>query len=881
MRNNKLTLYYIAKYTNYELLVDELILTKSTNQSDSLEKIKRRKKSIQFKIFRMKILYAIIFGILPIAPLLGYFEIADYLINTLLSVEVIIFHGSLFIGLFFTLQFFNFFLMGMLETGMIMTGRIFEWLETLPLPRDKLKKIVLITLFRSFDIPIIVIIMAFPIVMLIGTANILIFFISIGISLLNVFFSFSLLIIIGGRINRVLDINEINSRRSYTIRVFNIISYIIIILGSMYLIQYAITSIDLFFRLFLNIRSPSLTNTILSIIPYPFNPSYFVLAFMIPSRVPLNLWLSTILGLVIFAGITWWIYSKALNQLEKLTFSKFRSTKEGFALKKPKKEVKVKIKRTSPFTAHLKKDLVLITHDLKTFMTVITSIILSFLFTYYYITGTMASTIYVENLIYINWVGLLLISPVISGMLIFSFLSLEDSGQSILISLPIVPRDQAKAKFFLIFIIQTIATILPNLMYIESEYFRDLFLSTLGALPLVWTLLLLLFEMKISYFGKKKYQYVIEEVKPNNRMFKWVMIMSLQYILSFWLISFTFIILAYIDFTMMTTFWTLASIIGLNVAIIIFYRMFPKYRRYRELQFIQEQPIVDKIVSKPEIELLYYPYNRGREHLRFRSIKKQNFLPNHPWIAIILVLCLYFCFIEIDSFSLITFYPSFWYSFTFTSVIGLIKSNLILGSLCIILIPYVLGLPNGKQSMRGYLDAIGLGWIIKFSKVLIWCLVSVLFLVIFDLVISTITSLPSITYFVAFSEIMQFLTFVSYYFWQSILFRGIILNILINKYLNTTFDRAANLKAVFVNNIIYLLWFIFIIIPYSFYWHPSTSQFAPGGFILISAFIFFFGLIFAYIFIRTRNLLPEIVLNMLLYLVGFSSLFAIPYITYI
>ncbi|MFW9785945.1 MAG: hypothetical protein ACFFFB_26910, partial [Candidatus Heimdallarchaeota archaeon] len=824
MRNNKLTLYYIAKYTNYELLVDELILTKGTNQSDSLEKIKRRKRSIQFKIFRMKILYAIIFGILPIAPLLGYFEIADYLIDTLLSVEVIIFHGSLFIGLFFTLQFFNFFLMGMLETGMIMTGRIFEWLETLPLPRDKLKKVVLITLFRSFDVPIIVIIMAFPIVMLIGTANILIFFISIGISFLNVFFSFSLLIIIGGRINRVLDINEINSRRSYSIRLFNIISYIIIILGSMYLIQYAITSIDLFFRLFLNIRSPSLTNTILSVIPYPFNPSYLVLAFMIPSRVPLNLWLSTILGLVIFAGITWWIYSKALKQLERLTFSKFRSTKEGFALKKPKKEVKVKIKRSSPFKANLRKDLVLITHDLKTFMTVTTSILLSFLFTYYYITATIASTIYVENLIYTNWVGLLLISPVISGMLIFSFLSLEDSGQSILISLPIIPRDQAKAKFFLIFIILTMATVLPNLMYIESVYFRDLFLSTLGALPLVWTLLLLLFEMKISYFGKKKYHYVIEEVKPNNRMFKWVMIMSLQYIISFWLISFTFIIFAYIDFAMMTTFWTFSSIVGINVAIIIFYRMFPKYR---ELIYIKEPRIEEKVLLKPQI--------------KYAPIIKGNFLANYPWIAIILVLCLYFCFIEIDNLSLITFYPYFWYSFTFTSVIGLIKSNLILGSLCLILIPFVLGLPNVKQSMGGYLDSIGLGWIKKSTKVLIWCLVSILILVILDLVISTTTLLPSITYFIAFSEIMEFLTFISYYFWQSILFRGIILNILINKYSASSYNSSANLKAAIVNNIIYLLWFIVIIIPYSFYSHPFISLFDPGGFILISVFVFFFG----------------------------------------
>ena len=74
----------------------------------------------------MKISYAIIFGILPIFPLLTYFQIAENLSNNLIPVDTIIFTGSLFFGLYFALQFFNFFLMAMLETGMIMSGRIFR-----------------------------------------------------------------------------------------------------------------------------------------------------------------------------------------------------------------------------------------------------------------------------------------------------------------------------------------------------------------------------------------------------------------------------------------------------------------------------------------------------------------------------------------------------------------------------------------------------------------------------------------------------------------------------------------------------------------------------------------------------------------------------------
>ncbi len=165
MRSEKLSLYYLAKYTNHELLIDEIILTKGENQLETKSQNKGKNRSIKIKIIRTKIFYAIIFGILPITPLLGYFQIADLLLECGISPDIITFHGSLFISLFFILQFFNFFLMGMLETGMIMSGRIFEWFQTLPITKKKLKKLVFLTIFRSFDIPIIVIMIAFPLIM--------------------------------------------------------------------------------------------------------------------------------------------------------------------------------------------------------------------------------------------------------------------------------------------------------------------------------------------------------------------------------------------------------------------------------------------------------------------------------------------------------------------------------------------------------------------------------------------------------------------------------------------------------------------------------------------------------------------------------------------
>ncbi|MFW9824878.1 MAG: hypothetical protein ACFFE4_18195 [Candidatus Thorarchaeota archaeon] len=569
MKSGKLTIFYIAKYANYELSIEGMMLKTGLDEADTPEKIKRRNWALKLRNFRTKILYAIIFGILPVVPLLGYFEIADILINSLIAIDLIIFHGSLFLGLFFTLQFFNFILMGMLEVGTIISSPSFEWLKTLPIPRNKLKKIMLLTIFRSFDIPLIVIIVAFPVVMYIGTSSVIILLISIGISIINAVFSFSILIIIGSRMSRILVINRLNSRKSHAIRILNFLIYAVVILGSMYLIQWAFSSIDAFFIMFMNLDSPAQTNLILSSIPYPFNPCYLILDVIVANRTPEQLWWTSIIGFVILILITFGIFKIASHQIKKLAFLEVNNSS-------PKKEIHVDIKTTTPFRAHLRKDIAQMMHDFKSFITIITTFLLSFLFSYYFNLNNIGRFVPTETLIYTTWVGLLLISPIISTLLIFNFLSFEETGQSILTSLPIIPRDQARAKLFLILIFQTSAVLFPTLMYIADLKFSTLFLATLAAIPLIWIFTLILFETKVNYFGKKRDYYVIEEVNPTNRMFKWTIILCLQYIVSFWIISFTFNLYMFFNFAVMLSFWIFVSVIGLIASAVIFLQMFPK-----------------------------------------------------------------------------------------------------------------------------------------------------------------------------------------------------------------------------------------------------------------------------------------------------------------
>ncbi|KKK45187.1 MAG: hypothetical protein Lokiarch_11870, partial [Candidatus Lokiarchaeum sp. GC14_75] len=77
-------------------------------------------------------------------------------------------------------------------------------------------------------------------------------------------------------------------------------------------------------------------------------------------------------------------------------------------------------------------------------------------------------------------------------------------------------------------------------------------------------------------FGKKRDYYIIEEVNQDNRMFKWTIIMCIQYILGFLVISLTFNLYKFLGYNAMTSFWIFGSEFGLVIGIIIFLKMFPK-----------------------------------------------------------------------------------------------------------------------------------------------------------------------------------------------------------------------------------------------------------------------------------------------------------------
>ncbi len=60
-------------------------------------------------------------------------------------------------------------------------------------------------------------------------------------------------------------------------------------------------------------------------------------------------------------------------------------------------------------------------------------------------------------------ISILIFTPIISGMLLYGVLNVEISGESVITSLPIKPRNQIAGKLFLMMIIQTLAVLSPLL----------------------------------------------------------------------------------------------------------------------------------------------------------------------------------------------------------------------------------------------------------------------------------------------------------------------------------------------------------------------------------------------------------------------------------
>jgi len=577
MEEQKFKSYSLSKYTNYEIFLESQIQSAGAHQARFLEKLEKNANYIRNVSMMMKVIYSCLFVFLPIFPLITYAQLMDYLYAGRYTIGTILFVSSFIFGIFFAMVIMYLIVLGMLPISSLMTGNAFKWLQTLPIPKKNLKKLGFMTIFRSLNIPLIVLGAAFPIIMLIGTQNILLFFVCIATSILNLIFSFSVLIIISERLSRILNNPNRQSKKASLARILSMAGYFIITMGSGFMLSWGINAIYDLLNIFATFEHSDILNFILSLIPYPFAPGYLISLIIAPDQIPIGLLFTTIIGFAIFILITWGTYKVAIRNLKSATSAEPKEIKTGKLFIVPE-EIQVEIKTKSPLKSYIQKDLITASRDFQTLIFLIMPILIPLIMitSFYGAIGSDASS---PTGIMITLSIILIFCIIVPVMLISGLLNMEESGATTLASLPVIPRDQAKAKLILMSVIQLISfTILTVVLTIISNSILLLILS-LATIPIFWIFLLLMFEMKMRLFGKMKYKYVIEELNKEHKVVKWFLMLLVQIVLYFVIsiLSFTLFNIFGIEGTALGLF--IIGIIGFMSLAFLFTKMFPKIEK--------------------------------------------------------------------------------------------------------------------------------------------------------------------------------------------------------------------------------------------------------------------------------------------------------------
>ncbi len=829
MTEKELTLYKLAKFTNLEITMEGQVQSSGANQARLMEKYKKNKSSIKQQVIALKIAFAFIFLLLLFfLPTSTYFEVKNALGNPLISADSVLIPGSILFGAFFIMQLLYLTMLGMFSIAAMMSGEAFRWYETLPISKDKLRKLGFMTVFRNLDIGLITMTLAFPVIMFIISLNIILALIAAFVSIINVMFSFSVLVLIAERISRVLKVSEAGSKKATLIRIVTMLSYMIVIFSATFFIQGIITAAREFFYLSASLEIPFLVKILISLIPYPFAPGYLLTLAIEPTSIPAIFWITTIIGVALSILLTRFVYKRALKSMWIVTSSAALETKQKTtSKKKPEKEIEVLIITRSPIKAYIHKDLSTTTRDIQTFMFVIMPFILPFMTLIPILTSVSGiGTSYYEDYIVI-WAFLTMYQPMISMMLISGFLNMEDTGAAILSSLPINPRDQAKAKLFLVGSIQTISYFLPIFLFIGNPEFLNYLLSFITWYPVVLTLLLSMFQLKIRFFGRMKYKFVVEEVNPEKKVIKWtIMIVGLHLIyLAFNVLG--GILLTFYGASMMFLVTFIAGLFSFGILLISFNSMFPKVLGKKKMISIRESFRKYPIFGTLILLLLYAGFL---------------FLPiliELPLIFIVDVIP-FIALLFIDFFVAFGVMALFW----------------------LLIVPRSLDLPEGKQSLKEYVKTIGLKFDNKIVRnILLGIGCSIIFFIstyitanlfghyIFDL--EVIFGTPKIiTQNVVFLGWFLFIIMLIPGIWEEVAFRGVITKLNLRRYSQRT-------TWIIVSVLFGLFHFVNLLVGR--YLVLTILQ------VIYAALL---GFLFGYMFIKTKSIIPSIIAHYLIDSVG-------------
>jgi predicted permease len=325
----------------------------------------------------------------------------------------------------------------------------------------------------------------------------------------------------------IMGDQEINSRKTNIIRVLSMVLYMTVSMGAMYLIQIAIGKIpELYVLQSWSAGTTNIVNIVLSILPFPFAGGYLLtIMAMDVSNVSGVLLGSSILGIILFVFLTYFVYRKALSTLRKITSTELKK------YSKEKKEVfveDIKIKTNGPTIAFLKRDFAIITREMSSVMI----LIMPFMIPLYmlFIPMEAQQLIGSAGLTVVMIMALFYVSMV-SVMLVIGLTNIESGGSTITASLPISVRDQVKSKLPHFLVTIPLALIVAMLTKIGTSQFIIMISFALAFLPVIPIIGLASLFFKARLFGKMKHKIVLEEIKNENKFVKHVLVIVFTFVL--------------------------------------------------------------------------------------------------------------------------------------------------------------------------------------------------------------------------------------------------------------------------------------------------------------------------------------------------------------
>jgi membrane protease YdiL (CAAX protease family) len=592
MGEEKLKYYKLARYPVYEVLMEGQIASAGAHQAKLLEKFKKNKKYIKHQYLALKFVFSFLMVFLPILPLIVFLQITDYINHGTYPINTVFFVSSLSLMIFFGMTILYTLMLGLVSTSSFMSGNAFKWLQTLPFSKKSLKKLGLMTILRNLDIPLIILIAGFPIITLIATHDLITFLISVPVSIVNVIFGFSILVIIGEKMSYLFSESKAKSKRATLIRTITMLGYFILMFATGFIFSIGMQSIDSLFNMFTSTEPPLILILILSLIPFLFSPAFLVTLANLQFQINPILILTTITGFALNIIITWALFKIAQRALHSAISTEIKVES------KEEKEIVFEVISTTPIKAYIRKDLVSSTRDIQSFMFVFFPLFYPLIMIFSMI-GLFGELTFSPIVIMMVWVILLLFYVIIPIMLVVGFFNVEGSGSSTLASLPIIPRDQAKAKLFLMSIIQGVSLVLAGVTLTILINSFIILILLLVSLPIAWTFLLLMFTLKVKFFGQMKYKYVIEEINKRNKPLKWIAMISSMVGLYFTIVVTGITLIFIYNIVIVLIVLGIIGLLGLSIMIFAFIRMFPRIEKmhyYKTGGFLRDFPILGAIV---------------------------------------------------------------------------------------------------------------------------------------------------------------------------------------------------------------------------------------------------------------------------------------------